>query len=183
MFRGMLIMVILTCAAACSQFGNDPTPTNGPPLPHTPTPTPTISWGSMYFDCRVGLFEYQGAYSEFNLRWSQDSYDGHFLFSLHWGPLSHTRLHDPPQIMRFRCNLKDPETDKLLDDTERPKRLYCVLWFVAISDSIQEFTIHNIDNQLYYSELLLDLPWQKARDYGRFQMQVSCVPSALYSDA
>ena len=182
MFRGMLIMVILTCAAACSQFGNDPTPTNPPPLPHTPTPTPTIEWGSMYFDCSVGSHEYQGAYSEFNLRWSQGRYDGHFFLNRE---LAYARLHDPPQVMNFHCDLKDQETDKLLEDTERPKKLDCVLSSVDISDSIQEFAIHNINNRFYYSQLylLLDVAWQQARHYGLFQMQVSCVPSALYSDA
>ena len=50
MFKGMLLMAILTLGAACSQFGNQPTPTSPPTVP-MPTPTPLSS--VRYLQCTL----------------------------------------------------------------------------------------------------------------------------------
>ena len=195
MIRAMAMMMgILMLTAACSQFGH--TPTAPPPMPNTPTPIPvpsltptptataTFEWKNLFFRCSIN--EYEDAWVDLNLHWSDGAYTGNF-FLTHIMARARVLLH-PPEPLLILCTAIDARTWKEWDRPERLRFLKCTLTSIDGPHAIHEFRLTDYGPAVLYEYrpstfyLDVDLASKQANQPGLFHMQVACVPSSVYSD-
>ena len=188
MFRGMLIVAILSLTVACAQFGNQPTPTSRSTVPMlTPTPTsratvpmptstPRAQSSVRYLQCTLSdKIEGEKVFELYPTTGNSALFSGQFLLP---PVMVRSRLVDSPYQLMTVC---EPEPS----DGFVPEQLICSLESLDARGSemrVELWKQHSgVHAGLFYLDLGLALEVFRSATSGMrapHLMEMSCYPKA-----